>query len=79
MENLDPKMIILTGPTCQLRNLDRYRFPSLLCHIYSAGLTTRYRKKSLYKSIFVLPRPSDIVYDRIESLLLKIAGIKFEL
>jgi len=43
-----------------------------------AGLTTRYRTKSLYKNIFMLQRSLDIkLMKKIESQL-KIAGIKFE-
>jgi len=43
-----------------------------------AGVITRYRTKSLYKSIFVLSKSRDIsLMKRIESLL-KIAGMKFE-
>jgi len=42
-----------------------------------AGLTTRYRTNSLYKSIFVLSRSRDKWFMKIERLF-KIAGMKFE-
>jgi len=43
-----------------------------------AGLTTRYRKKSLYKGTVVLSRSRNSLFmNRIESLL-KIASMNFE-
>jgi len=42
------------------------------------GLTTRYRTKSLYKSIFVLSRSRDIQFMKRIEYLLKIAVVKFK-
>jgi len=36
------------------------RYPRIYAVLTHAGLTTRYRTKSLYKSIFVLSRSPDI-------------------
>jgi len=43
-----------------------------------AGLTTRYRTKSLYKSTFVLSRSRDIQFMKRIKCLLKIAVVKFK-
>jgi len=43
-----------------------------------AGLTTSYRTKSLYKSIFVLSGPRDISFMKKLGSLLKIPVMKFE-
>jgi len=53
-----------------------FRF-ELAAFTYYAGLTTRYRTKSLQKSIFALSRSRDMQFmKKIESLL-KIVGMKF--